>query len=191
MIGWLHFLQDVQTHFQQVQYLIAENQLRDVRRVDVAPMFGKILHDKSAMAVLWQMFAAQQTTAGDDLNGDRFLNATLAHEFKELLLINVPIAVVLLVSVKNVLCWSQFRKMDVLNAVESFQEELQVFTFRESGKLGRIVQSNIDNPLHASLVELGEERFSRLLSESYCVRVNAVHCHSPSRGFTLLGNPRR
>jgi hypothetical protein len=40
-------------------------------------------------------------------------------------------------------------------------------------------------------VELGEEGFSRLLGESDCVRVNAVHCHSPSRGFTFLSAPRR
>src|ERR1035437_3709216 len=74
---------------------------------DIRPFIAKIFCNKSPMAVVRLIFAAEQA-ASINLLPINILNVTLGHQIKKLVLVNIPGTAILLVLIQDILRRGQF-----------------------------------------------------------------------------------
>jgi hypothetical protein len=64
-------------------------------------------------------------------------------------------------SVQNVLCGGEIGEVDVVDSTNFTKEKAQIVLFGKPGKLGRVVQPNIDDPLYTYRPKRREEAVRR------------------------------
>ena len=118
-------------------------------------------------------FATEEAPEIRHVLRDDILNAPLRHKRIELLLVDRPTPLVLLESVEDVLCRSEFRDVDVLDSAHLAEKEPEVVFLREARQLRGVVQPNVNDPLDASIAEQLEEMLRSRLCEPDCEEMYA------------------
>jgi hypothetical protein len=126
-------------------------------RFDVTPFGAEVFRDEPSVAVMGQMFTAKQAAVVKNVGTNRLLNLPLRHQIQKLLLVNTPIAFLLLVGVKDVLGGREFRQVDVFDAADFPEKVGKIVLPGKPGELGSVIQPHVHDTFHARVLELREE----------------------------------
>ena len=121
------------------------------------PFAVEILADELPVAVMRLGFRTEQAAAGKRGWLCRVSTCRSAIRFMNRWRRGVPVALLFLEGCQDILRRRKQRLMHIIGATEFFQEIRQVGGLGKTGKLGGIVQPDIDDPLHAGLPDTPEE----------------------------------
>ena len=131
------------------------------------PLLLKVLDHEAPMAVLRLGLAAQEHTRdGEQVPRHGVLHLPVRHQREELPFVVAPRALVLLQAIEHLLSRSQKGLVDVLRLAELTEEVGEVLLLREAGKLGSVVQADVEETLYACFAEGPEEALCRPLGET-------------------------
>ena len=107
--------------------------------------------------MMWFIFAAQETPIVDDLSRNLGFNLAAFHKLNESFFVLSPLRFIPPVIGQHLLGGRENGQMDVFNADDCFEEVSKIVAFTEASQLRNIIESHIDHPLNAGLLQPGEE----------------------------------
>ena len=153
-----------------------------MHHLDATPPFPQILGDEAAVALVGLVFAAEQAAVVEQRGVQGFLDAALAHEVEEALLVGGPIDLGLPVGGEQHLRGREGRNVGVVHAADLPQEPRQVVPFGEARQLRRVVEAHVHHALHAGAAQQVEEALGGLLGEADGEQAHGPHPASAAEG---------
>lgn len=129
-------------------------------------MLLQVLGGKPAVTVVRRLFAAQETSPVQEIDGQDIFDMARPDQVEKLPLVDVPSDLLLvLVGRKDLGCRRQHGQVYVVDVADRAREKLQVVAFREPGELRGVVQANVDQPTYPGVFQPGKECFGRFPGE--------------------------
>ena len=143
--------------------VLRSNQVPDGQ---ITPMLLEILRHKSAVAMMRLFLAAQKAAALDGCGIKPLFDFPLFHQVQKRWFVDAPITFVLLVGVEDIGRRREQGLMNVVDVADLLEKELEVVALRESGELGNVVETDIDDAFGTALSEQFEKLGGGLLGEA-------------------------